>query len=199
METKMKNYFKYFGRGLLFLIPAGATVYVVFWVFTTIGGTVWRAIANDSQSPWGYAVGLIVTAAFIFVVGVFTSMFIARPLMALIEKIFNKIPLINLLYSSIKDMAGAFLGEQKKFDTPVMVEIIPGQARVLGFITRKSMDILGRPEDVAVYLPQSYNFAGSVLIVPVKNVQFIDADSSDVMTFIVSGGVTGLLKEKSEI
>jgi uncharacterized membrane protein len=45
-------------------------------------------------------------------------------------------------------------------------------------------------EHVAVYLPQSYNFAGSLLIFPTSAVTPLDAESADVMAFIVSGGVT---------
>ena len=46
-----------------------------------------------------------------------------------------------------------------------------------------------RPDLVAVYLPQSYNFAGQVLLFPADQVTPISAGSSDVMAFIVSGGV----------
>ena len=49
---------------------------------------------------------------------------------------------------------------------------------------------MGMREHVAVYLPQSYNFAGSLLIFPTTAVTPLDAESADVMAFIVSGGVT---------
>jgi len=49
---------------------------------------------------------------------------------------------------------------------------------------------MGMHEHVAVYLPQSYNFAGSLLIFPASAVEPLDAESADVMAFIVSGGVT---------
>jgi uncharacterized membrane protein len=44
---------------------------------------------------------------------------------------------------------------------------------------------------VAVYLPQSYNFAGNLFVVPTERVQPLDADSSEVMAFVVSGGISG--------
>ena len=76
---------------------------------------------------------------------------------------------------------------------PVLVALLPGSsARALGIITRESLAELGLPGDVAVYLPQSYNFAGQVLVVPASAVTPLDAPSSDVMAFIVSGGVSGL-------
>jgi len=71
------------------------------------------------------------------------------------------------------------------------VRILPGgEARALGFVTQKSLAKLGLEDFVGVYFPQSYNFAGSLLLVPGKDVERIRASSSDVMAFIVSGGVT---------
>jgi hypothetical protein len=49
----------------------------------------------------------------------------------------------------------------------------------------------GRPEDVAVYFPQAYHFAGQVVIVPGTAVVALPLDSSEVMAFVVSGGVSG--------
>ena len=53
------------------------------------------------------------------------------------------------------------------------------------------MATFGRQVHVAVYFPQSYNFAGNLLVFPKDQVQALDAESSEVMAFIVSGGVSG--------
>jgi uncharacterized membrane protein len=66
-----------------------------------------------------------------------------------------------------------------------------GRLKAVGFVTRDSMERFGRPDDVAVYFPQSYNFAGQVVIVPRSAVTTLALDASDAMAFIVSGGVTG--------
>jgi uncharacterized membrane protein len=96
-----------------------------------------------------------------------------------------------LLYSSTKDLLSAFVGEKRRFDKPVLVEIVPGSAaRAFGFVTQESLEGLGLPGHVAVYFPQSYNFAGSLVVFPVDQVRRLDAESSAVMAFIVSGGVT---------
>jgi uncharacterized membrane protein len=58
-------------------------------------------------------------------------------------------------------------------------------------VTAESLGAYGLPESVAVYLPQSYNFAGNLVIVPRDQVLPLKAESGQVMAFIVSGGVTG--------
>ena len=192
----MKRLIRYFGNGLLFLIPVGGTLYVVFWIFSTIDNLVYTQISDPEQPLewWHHGFGVLITVGVILVVGVLTTLFITRPITQLVEKLFSRVPLVKLLYSSIKDLIGAFVGDKKKFDQPVMVTLVPDSGvKSLGFVTRKSMEMLGLKDEVAVYCPQSYNFAGSVLIVPRQHITPIDGvDSSDVMAFVVSGGVSGL-------
>lgn len=62
--------------------------------------------------------------------------------------------------------------------------------KVIGFITKESLASWGMVNEVVVYLPQSYNFAGQIIVVPKEQVTIINASSSEVMAFIVSDGVS---------
>jgi len=193
----MKKLLKYFCKGLLFIVPVAVTIYVIYWLFVSIDQTVLKIIMPD-QVPgtepawWRTGLGVLILLVVITLVGVLASLFVTRPLLQLVEKIFGRLPLVKLLYSSIKDLIGAFVGDKKKFDQPVLVTLVSGgSAKALGFITRKSLDFWQMDDEVAVYLPQSYNFAGNLLIVPRDQVKPLHADSSDVMAFLVSGGVSG--------
>ncbi|MEO7962403.1 MAG: DUF502 domain-containing protein, partial [Gemmatimonadaceae bacterium] len=98
-----------------------------------------------------------------------------------------------LLYSSTRDLVSAFVGEKRRFDKPVIVQLYPnGNASALGFVTQESLDALGMPEHVSVYMPHSYNFSGQMYVFPKSAVTRIEVNSSDMMAFIVSGGVTEL-------
>ena len=192
----MKTLARYFVNGLLFLIPVVVTVYVIVWVFRSIDSGVQQIIIRNPAGVlpqwWVTGLGVLISLTVITIVGVLTKLFITQPVVQLVERIFGRLPLVKLLYSSIKDLVGAFVGDEKKFDQPVLVNLLPGSdAKALGFITRQSMEFWGLKNEVAVYFPQSYNFAGSVLIVPAERVKPLHADSADVMAFIVSGGVSG--------
>ena len=105
----------------------------------------------------------------------------------------SRLPLVKLLYGSIKDLLNAFAGEKKSFNRPVLVKLGPdSSAHVLGFITCDSLLKFGLEEYISVYVPQSYNFAGQLLVFPREQVQPLDTGSADLMTFIVSGGVAGV-------
>jgi uncharacterized membrane protein len=62
----------------------------------------------------------------------------------------------------------------------------------MGFITQDSMASVHREDLVAVYFPDSYNISGKLWFVPRDNVRYIDLPSSEVMKFVVSGGVAKL-------
>lgn len=191
----MKRLTRHFFEGLLFLIPIGASLYIVYFLFIKIDSLLKVPLAQYGLDIPG--VGFAITIVIIVCIGFLTSNFLTKRLFGLFSKIFEKLPLVKLIYSSIKDLIGAFVGDKKSFDKPVVVMLDkPTGTMVMGFITKDDMSFFGLKEHVAVYLPQSYNFAGQLFIFPRDHVQPIDADSSEVMTFLVSGGVSGGLMEE---
>lgn len=179
-----KTLLGYFWRGCLVLAPVGITVYIAWLVFTTV----------DRVLPVGVpGLGFVLTLGLITLVGFLTSNVIGKAVVRETEKWLARVPLVKLLYTSIRDLVGAFVGDKKKFDRPVAVSLVPGSsAKALGFVTRESLSQLDMNNYLAVYFPQSYNFAGNLLLVPREQVETLSATSSDVMAFVVSGGVSGL-------
>jgi uncharacterized membrane protein len=181
----MKKLADYFLKGLVVFVPMALTVFLLMWAFTSLDA-VFRHFLPVSFP----GMGILLTVALIFIIGFVASNFLGKRLFALVEKIFTGLPLVKLLYSAVKDMIEAFAGEKKSFDKPVIASVIPGgAAKVVGFVTQESLENLGLSDYVAVYLPQSYNFAGNVLLFPKESVKPLQMESSQAMTFIVSGGV----------
>ena len=188
----MKRIMRYFFRGLLVFVPTGLTVLVVASVVIYLNKLFGNLPKVPDYPGLGLCIGLVGTLLIITLIGFFASNFVGRSLVRLVDRVFKQLPLVKILYTSIKDLIAAFVGEAKKFDKPVIVSLGPETyAKILGFITRESLVNFGLKGHVAVYFPQSYNFAGNVLIFPKKAVKLLDIPSSDAMTFIVSGGVAG--------
>lgn len=178
----MKKLSQYFFQGLIFVVPIAITAYVLYIGFVKIDS--WL------QLPVRGA-GFLITIITIFLIGFLASNFLTKSALALVEKIFQRLPFVKLLHSSIKDVMTAFVGDKKKFDKPVLVDLFPGAAaKAIGFVTRESFDYPGLSDHVAVYFPQSFNFAGNLVLYPKSNIKPILADSPKVMAFIVSGGVS---------
>ncbi len=178
----MKRISQYFLQGLLFLVPLVVTLYVIYWVFIRIDRVLSLSVPG---------LGFVVTIIFITLVGFGASNFLTRNIVHLVDKIFARLPLVKMLYTAIKDLVNAFVGDRKSFNRPVQVIIDrESNLRVIGFATRESLDSIGIQNSMAVYLPQSYNFAGNLIIVDREQVIPITADPGEVMKLIVSGGVS---------
>ncbi|MEM8884813.1 MAG: DUF502 domain-containing protein [Planctomycetota bacterium] len=178
---------RYFFRGLLFTVPVVVTCYVLWFVFTKLDGLVDSEKWFDRAIP---GIGVAVVLVMITLVGFLTSTFLTKWVVTLMDRFFQQMPGAKIIYTAIKDMMEALVGEKKRFDRPVRVRIHEQGPEVLGFITCESVQWEGMEHLVGVYFPQSYNFAGQFLLFPKERVTRIDAESADVMKFIVSGGVS---------
>jgi uncharacterized membrane protein len=183
----MARLLKYFFRGLVVLAPLVLTVWLTFEIF--------RRVDRWLGGLFGFTIpgaGVLLTIALITLFGFLASNLLARTLLGAVEAIFARLPFVRLLYGSTRDLLNAFVGERRRFEAPVLVTLSPdSNLKALGFVTQESLERYGLGDYVAVYLPQSYNFAGQLLVVPASQVERIRAGGADVMAFIVSGGVTG--------
>ncbi len=186
----MKYILRYFLQGLLLVIPACFTIYIIYSLVVWVDKILPRVL-NVELFPGS---GILIILTFITVMGVVGSTIIARPAFHFIEYYMYKIPLINLIYSSTKDVIGAFVGDKKKFNHPVLVKMQTDSSIYrIGFITRESLTSINIEDMVAVYFPDSYGFTGNLYVVAKENIKEVNAPSSEVMKLIVSGGVSGAL------
>ena len=178
----MKKLTGYFLNGLLIFVPIAGTIGLVEWALGFIGDLMPFSLLG---------LDLLLLLLLIMVTGVLASNYLGSKFLSLVDTLFQKVPVVKMLYSALKDMIEAFAGSKKSFDKPVLVELIENGPKAMGFITRENTDYLGIQGHVAVYMPQSYNFAGQVLIFPASRVTPLKLCSGEVMATIVSGGVSG--------
>lgn len=172
----------WFLRGLLITTPAALTLYICWLLIRWVDGLLGIPIPG---------VGLVVSLLIITGIGALASTYFTKAALGLLDELLEKVPFVRLLYSSTKDLLNAFVGEQRRFTKAVRVSLSEdGAIGALGFVTAEDLTDLGLADQVAVYLPQSYNFAGNLIVVPAHRVTPLAGDSAEVMAFIVSGGVS---------
>lgn len=186
----MKKIFAYFLQGILLVAPTAIVAYILYSLFVTIDGWVSRNI----ESVIGFSVpglGILFLFISLTVLGFFGQTAIVKPIVKLMGKLIKRIPLLNLLYTSFNDLFSAFVGKEKKFNTPVKVLFNKeNNLYKLGFITKDGLGEIGENDLAAVYFPHSYNFSGELYLVPRERVENLDISPAEVMKFVVSGGVT---------
>lgn len=191
MQSIWRRLLNYFLQGLLFTAPLAITIYILYLGFRYIDGLLEKYI----EVIIGFKIpglGLAIILVLVTLIGMAGSSFLFRPFISMLDKFISKAPVINLIYTSLKDFLNALVGKEKRFNRPVLVEMYPGSGvSKMGFITKEDMTQLGLPQGkVAVYLPHSYNFSGNLFIVPAERVTPLNMPPAEAMKFVVSAGIT---------
>jgi uncharacterized membrane protein len=179
----MRTLTRSFAQGLLVLAPVGITVWIVWVTVTTLDRWLQTSVPG---------LGIVIATTGITLIGYLTGNVLGNRFVSWLEAGLQRVPLIRILYNSLRDLFGAFVGQKRKFDKPVSVEINNHGLKVLGFLTSERFDDPKLAGHVSVYLPESYNFAGNLIVVPKERVHPLDAEGAEFMAFIISGGVTDM-------
>jgi uncharacterized membrane protein len=179
----MKPLVKNFLHGCLIVVPTLVTLYAVYFIVRGIDALVGLRVPG-----LGFVLALVIITA----IGSITSNVLGKALVELPDRVLGHVPFVKLLYSSLRDIMAALVGERRSFDRPVVVSLDEsGALKVLGFITREDLGMLGLTEHVAVYLPQSINFAGQLLLVSRARISPVALPPAEIVPIVVSGGMAG--------
>lgn len=187
----MRPIFNNFLRGLLLVFPIGATIYIIFaavrWSNNVLNNLLFNWLNIDIPG-----LGIITIFFGIAAIGYVFSRAVTRPLVTYFEHFLTRVPIIKIIYTSLKELTEAFVGDKKRFNKPVLVDLGAMEAKRIGFVTQRDLSHIGVEDMVAVYCPHSYNFSGNLYLIPSKNISPLNLNSTTVMKYIVSGGVTNI-------
>jgi uncharacterized membrane protein len=188
----MKRILRYLGRyflqGLLYIVPISVTVYILMEGF----------IFLDSLIPLDIpGMGILSVLITITLIGFVGSFIIALPITTFLENYIKKAPLVKIIYTSVKDLISAFVGQKKSFNKPVLMKMYENsELQRIGFVTDEHPEAISLGKDlITVYVPHSYAVSGQLFVVPRHYVTPLDAQSAEVMKYIISGGVTEVTEQ----
>lgn len=183
----MKKIIGIFLKGLIALAPVVITLYILYKIFQIMDG-VFKGLL-ESAGLYFPGLGAILTLALIFGVGLLASNWITNQLIKLVEALFARLPLVKNIYGIIKDTINSLSGEKKGFSRLAIVELPNVPVKLLGFVTNEG-DHRFIPEGyVSVYLMQSMQWAGNLILVPKEYVKEVDATSEEAIKFVASAGL----------
>ncbi|MFT3903030.1 MAG: DUF502 domain-containing protein [Niabella sp.] len=179
-----KTLFRYFMQGVLILAPIAITLYVLYWLFDVIDSFLRPFVSVPG-------LGFLIIISFIILIGWVSSYIIMESVINFFDHWLERTPGIKLIYKSVKDFFQAFAGNKRKFRQAVLVNVFNNDVWIVGFLTDEEMDKFDMGADmVGVYVPQAYNFAGQLYILPRNRVKQIDhITAGDAMKYTVTGGV----------
>ena len=182
-----------FATGLLTLLPIIVTIYVAVWLLTVLERFFGKQVMFLIPDEWyRTGMGLVMAIVVVFLVGLLMHGILFRRLFGWAENLLLEIPLVRSVYAALRDLIGLF-AENKQPALQVVSLELPGNMRVLGFITRADfVDAppgLARADEVAVYLPMSYQVGGYTVLVPRSACTPVDMSREEALKFILTAGL----------
>lgn len=180
--------------GLKVTIPVLLTFLILYWGVVTIE-SVFSALIRPFIPARFYFPGLgaIIGLALIFAIGFTINAWLVKKVYDFFERIINRIPIVNTIYTSFQDFMDMLDTKNKEYGSPVMLEF--QGMKILGLVTRRTFEDLNCPElqlegQIAVYIPMSYQLGGFTIFVPSASVVPLDMAVQDAMKFIITAGLT---------
>ena len=198
---------KYLITGLLTIIPLWITWLAVRFIFqiTVKAGrpvATWLAltinplfpnISSNILSPWVRdIVALLFVVAFLVFLGWMSARVMGRRMVALVEKLIVKIPLIKTIYGGSKKIIDSFQNPPAEASKVVLISYPSPEMKTVGLLTRTIIDKDSGQTLAAVYIPTTPNpTSGFLEIIPIEDVVMTDWSVNDAISFIVSGAMVG--------
>ena len=192
----MKKILNYFLKGLAILLPIVITVYLIRWLLVTIEQSlkpVWMALGGDAYYFPGLAfISFLILA---LLVGFSSRWSLFNSIWQLPGKLMNKMPLLRSLYGTVNDVFEMMSGKDFADESVVMVTLPNSNTKLIGIVTKKpgaSDDKLSEileDEQVAVFLPMSFNVGGYMIMVPKDCVESLDMKPAEALQLTISAGI----------
>jgi uncharacterized membrane protein len=190
MKRNLRNYFL---AGLAVILPAAATAYILWKLFAFVDGFAGRLAAYllPFEIP---GLGVVISIILILAVGVLLTNVIGRRMLQLWESIVYRIPLVNTLYRTAKEIVETFSEDRKQvFREVVLVQFpLPG-TWMIGFLVGEAGGVVkdaAGPDLVKVLVPHvPVPMSGYLLFVPRDEIRFLNIPVEDGLRMVVSTGI----------
>ncbi len=184
-----------FFTGLLAVLPILVTIALVMWLIkaaeSVLGGLLGVLLPGSLYLP---GMGLILAVLLILAVGAGMQGIFVRQFLRWIESALNRIPLIKTVYGAVRDLTGMLSNKSgRRFSQVVMVQLPNMPIRLVGFVTVEDLAEAGlscENDEVAVYLPMSYQIGGYTLLLPRRLLTPLDMGFEEAMRFVITAGLS---------
>lgn len=184
-----------FLAGLLAILPILVTIAVVMWLVGTaeavLGGLASVLLPSKLYLP---GMGLLLAILLIFLVGLGMQGVFMRQFLRWIEEALNRIPLIKTVYGAVRDLTDMLSNKnERRFSQVVMVQLPNLPMRLVGFVTIEDLNAAGlggEDDEVAVYMPMSYQIGGYTLLLSRRFLTPLDMGFEEAMRFVITAGLS---------
>lgn len=174
-------------QGLLAIVPITLTIYVLYWLITTVELALTPIIPAHLYFP---GLGLVTGILLLFLAGLVVNAYAVKVLLGWGGNLFEHIPLVKTFYGTIQDAVNLLnVGKQQKMQSVVSVEI-SDSIHLIGFVTNHdgAHSLFKNEEKLGVYIPLSYQIGGYTLYIDRNKVTPLNIDVQTAMRIALTGG-----------
>ena len=192
--SRIRNYFI---AGIVVLIPIGITLYLTLFIIRISSKFIPKEINPNNYLPFDIpGVEIVIALILITIIGWISLSFIGRKFFEMFNNFLKKIPILRTIYSAIGQMTESFTKTDNSEKSVVLLEYPRKGIWVVGFATKENQGIIKNKvnEDlVNVFVPTTPNpTSGFLLMLPKKDLIYLDVSFEQASKFIVSAGTTNI-------
>ncbi len=192
--AKIRNNFI---AGIVVLIPIGITLYLTIFFIRVTGNIIPNELNPNNYLPFNIpGVEILIALLFITLIGWLSLSFLGKKFFELFNKILKKIPILRTIYSAIGQMTESFTKTDNKQKSVVLLEYPRKGVWAVGFATKENTGIIKekvKEELINVFVPTTPNpTSGFLLMIPKKDLIYLDVTFEQASKFIVSAGTTNI-------
>jgi uncharacterized membrane protein len=186
-----------FIAGIVVLIPIGITLYLTLFIIKISGKVIPKRINPNNYLPFDIpGVEILIALFFITFIGWVSLSFIGKKFFEIFNNFLKKIPILRTIYSAIGQMTETFTKNDNSERSVVLLEYPRNGIWVVGFATKENTGIIEnrvKQDLVNVFVPTTPNpTSGFLLMLPKKDLIYLDVSFEQASKFIVSAGTTNI-------
>ena len=192
--SKLRNNFI---AGIVVLIPIGITLYLTIFLIRISGKIIPKEINPNNYLPFDIpGVEIIIALVIITFIGWLSLSFLGKKFFELFNNILKKIPILRTIYSAIGQMTETFTKSDNNQKSVVLLEYPRKGIWAVGFATKENQGVIKdkvKEDIVNIFVPTTPNpTSGFLLMVPKKDLIYLDITFEQASKFIVSAGTTNI-------
>jgi uncharacterized membrane protein len=141
------------------------------------------------DSAFQQLIAILLTLGCLYAIGVLSSLVLGRRLLAWMESLLERLPLVQTIYGGTKRFLASMRQPLVYGQRVVLISFPTPEMKAVGFVTKVMRDETTGRELAAVYMPTSPNpTSGYIEIVPLEDVVQTDWTMEEAMSFVMTGG-----------
>ena len=186
-----------FIAGIVVLIPIGITLYLTLFFIKISGKIIPKEINPNNYLPFNIpGVEIVMALLIISFIGWLSLSFLGKKFFEIFNNILKKIPFLRTIYSAIVQMTETFTKSDNNQKSVVLLEYPRKGIWAVGFATKENVGIIKtkiNEELINIFVPTTPNpTSGFLLMVPKKDIIYLEVSFEQASKFIVSAGTANL-------